>query len=63
MTTARIAEIGAEFWMDESGVTSIEYALLAALIFGAIVISVGLLGDGLVVLFQDVADKISDAVS
>lgn len=49
------------FVENEEGVTAIEYALLAALIFGAIVISVGLLGDTLVALYSDVADKVSAA--
>lgn len=43
------------FWTEQDGVTAIEYALLAALIFGAIVVSVGLLGDAVRALFEKVA--------
>lgn len=51
------------FVTNEEGVTAIEYALLAALIFGAIVISVGALGDALVGFYNDVAAKIAAAAS
>lgn len=51
------------FVENEEGVTAIEYALLAALIFGAIVISVGALGDAVAALYDDVAAKVAAAVS
>ncbi|AVR89644.1 Flp family type IVb pilin [Thauera aromatica] len=51
------------FVENEEGVTAIEYALLAALIFGAIVISVGALGDAVTALYDDVAAKVAAAVS
>lgn len=51
------------FWSDEDGVTAIEYALLAALIFGVIVVSVGLLGDNVKALYDDIAKQVSDAIS
>lgn len=51
------------FVENEEGVTAIEYALLAALIFGAIVISVGALGDAVATLYDDVAAKVAAAVS
>lgn len=51
------------FVENEEGVTAIEYALLAALIFGAIVVSVGALGDALIVLYDDVAAKVAAAAS
>ncbi|AKU13996.1 pilus assembly protein, pilin component [Azoarcus sp. CIB] len=63
MKTAQISETLSAFWSEEDGVTSIEYALLAALIFGAIVASVGLLGDNVKALYDDVAKKLADAVS
>lgn len=46
----------------QAGVTSIEYALLAALIFGAIVIAVGNLGGSVHALYDDVALKVADAL-
>ncbi|NMG55936.1 Flp family type IVb pilin [Aromatoleum aromaticum] len=63
MKTERIAGLLKGFIEDQSGVTSIEYALLAALIFGAIVVSVGVLGGSVETLYGDVADKVSAAVS
>ena len=47
---------------QQAGVTSIEYALLAALIFGAIVIAVGNLGASVQGLYDDVALKVADAL-
>ncbi|CAI08222.1 pilus assembly protein, pilin component [Aromatoleum aromaticum EbN1] len=63
MKTERIVELLKGFIEDQDGVTSIEYALLAALIFGAIVVSVSLLGSSVETLYGDVADKVSAAVS
>lgn len=63
MKTAQIAQTLTAFWSDEDGVTAIEYALLAALIFGAIVVSVGLLGDSIKTLYDDIAKEITDAIS
>lgn len=51
------------FVENEEGVTAIEYALLAALIFGAIVISVGVLGEAVAALYDDVAAKVAAALS
>ena len=48
---------------DESGVTSIEYALLGSLIAMAIVTSVILLGGSLKELYGMVAGKVLDATS
>ena len=39
---------------DEKGATAVEYGLMVALIAAAIIITVGLLGDELVVLFNEV---------
>jgi pilus assembly protein Flp/PilA len=47
-----------KFVADESGVTAIEYGLIAALIAAAIVISVTLLGTNISALFTKVAEKI-----
>lgn len=46
------------FVKDESGVTAIEYGLIAALIAVVIIVSVDLLGDQLVITF----DKIKNAL-
>lgn len=63
MKTAQISETLSAFWSEQDGVTSIEYALLAALIFGAIVASVGLLGDNVKALYDDIAKAVADAMS
>ncbi len=47
-----------KFVADDSGVTAIEYGLIAALIAAAIVISVTLLGTNISALFTKVAGKI-----
>ncbi|MCK2086920.1 Flp family type IVb pilin [Thauera aromatica] len=61
MKTAKITDRLIAFLSEQDGVTSIEYALLAALVFGAIVISVDALGEALNVLYDDVAAKVADA--
>ncbi|NMG00011.1 Flp family type IVb pilin [Aromatoleum toluolicum] len=61
MKTAQIKEALSALWSDQDGVTAIEYALLAALIFGAIVVAVGLLGDAIGTLYEDIAAKVSNA--
>ncbi|MCZ6839401.1 MAG: Flp family type IVb pilin [Alphaproteobacteria bacterium] len=43
---------------DESGATAVEYALIAAGIAIAIVVSVGLIGGGLAVFFNSVSSDI-----
>ena len=48
---------------DESGVTSIEYALLGSLIAMAIVTSVTLLGVNLKGVYEMVADRVQEATS
>lgn len=45
-----------QFIADQDGVTAIEYALLAALIFAVIVIAVGFVGNNLAAVFQFLAD-------
>ncbi|KON81872.1 Flp family type IVb pilin [Azoarcus sp. PA01] len=63
MKTKRIARLLKGFIEDQGGVTSIEYALLAALIFGAIVGSVGLLGGNVKTLYDGVAAKVTAAIA
>jgi pilus assembly protein Flp/PilA len=48
---------------DESGVTSIEYALLGSLIAMAIVTAVGTLGMSVKELYEMVADRVQEATS
>jgi pilus assembly protein Flp/PilA len=48
-----------KFLSDESGVTAIEYGLIAALIAVAIVVSVRALGARLVVLFGEVVTALT----
>lgn len=43
------------FWTEEGGVTAIEYALLAALIFLVIVAAVGTVGGEVQKLFEKIA--------
>jgi pilus assembly protein Flp/PilA len=62
MKTVQIRRMLGAFWVEQDGVTAIEYALLAALIFGAIVVSVGFLGDTVETLYGKVADEVSKAV-
>jgi pilus assembly protein Flp/PilA len=61
MKTVQIGGILSAFWTEQDGVTAIEYALLAALIFGAIVGSVGVLSDTLELLYDDIATKVAAA--
>lgn len=48
---------------DHSGVTAVEYALMAAGIAGAIIAIVFLVGDDIAALFQDIATRINSAAS
>ncbi len=43
---------------DESGATAVEYALIAAAIALAIIVSVGLIGDELAILFNSISSQI-----
>ena len=62
MNTAAMRKMLKAFWQDQDGVTAIEYALIAALIFGAIVASVGLLGDRVGTMYDDIATRVADAM-
>ena len=50
------------FIKDEEGVTAIEYGLIAALIAVVIIVSVTLVGDRLVEVFNRVASEIQKAL-
>ena len=43
---------------DEAGATAIEYALMASLIAGAIVVAVGLLGTNVKALYGNIANGV-----
>lgn len=62
MKTEKTVEMLKKFMSEQDAVTAIEYALLAALIFGAIVVSVGLLGDNVQALYDDIAAKVAGAM-
>lgn len=51
------------FCKDEDGITAIEYALIAALIFLAIIGSVAATGTSVQGLYQSVATEVSDALA
>jgi pilus assembly protein Flp/PilA len=51
-------ERGKEFIKDESGAAAVEYSLLLALIALAIIASVQLLGQNLVLVFQKAANQL-----
>ena len=46
------------FWQDESGVTAIEYGLIAALIAVGIITAVSTIGDDLAAAFNKVATEL-----
>ena len=46
------------FLSDESGATAIEYGLIAAGIAVAIIAAVGLLGESLATMFEEVGDEL-----
>jgi len=49
------------FWKDESGVTAVEYGLIAGVMAALLVAVLGLFGDNLKELFEAIADTLSDA--
>jgi len=51
------------FLKDEEGATAIEYGLIAALISVAIIATVTLVGDKLVLVFQKIADELTTALT
>lgn len=51
------------FGREEDGVTAIEYGLIAALIAVTIIISVTLVGDNLVIVFNRIATELTTALA
>ena len=49
-----------ELWNDESGVTAIEYGLIAGLMASVLVVTLTLFGDKLKELFAAISDKIGE---
>lgn len=47
-----------EFWKDESGVTAIEYGLIAGLMSALLVVALGMFSDNLQDLFTAISDKL-----
>lgn len=48
-----------KFFRDEEGATAIEYGLIAGLIAAALLVTLGLIGDELVRIFQLITTKLS----
>ena len=59
---SKFGRIVAAFASSESGVTSIEYALIGSLIAVVIVVSVGNVGAAVQGLYELVAEKVAEAV-
>lgn len=49
------------FWQDESGVTAVEYGLIAGVMAALLVAVLGLFGDNLKELFEAISDTLKDA--
>jgi len=49
------------FVTDENAITSIEYALIAALLAATIVVAIGAVTDGLLAVFTSIGSKIGSA--
>lgn len=60
---ANLKGFGQRLTREEAGVTAIEYGLIAALIAVAIIASVKLVGENLVVVFEKVAEQLGFAVN
>lgn len=54
-----ISRCARRLWNDNSGATAIEYALFAALIAGAIIVAVTVLGGTVQALYLDVSTRLS----
>ena len=61
-TLSKLSRAASVFACDESGVTSIEYALIGSLIAVVIVLSVANVGAAVQGLFDLVAGKVAEAV-
>jgi Flp pilus assembly pilin Flp len=55
-------DIMKRFVADESGAAAAEYAILVALVAGAVVVAVGIFGTGLNALFTGVNDYLASLV-
>jgi len=55
--------IVSRFMQDESGVTAIEYGLIAALVAVGIIAALGVLGDELDATFTAVSDELAGAAA
>ena len=56
---SQMKKLFAHFLRDESGVTAIEYGLIAGLISVVIVVAVTSIGGNLQTVFQTIADKLA----
>lgn len=63
LQAAQKGRVGRDFLADEAGVSAIEYALLASLIAIVALVGIALLGVNLGVLWDQVADKVAEAMS
>lgn len=50
-----------DLWKDESGVTAIEYGLIAGLMSALLVVALGAFSDNLKELFDAISGKLEDA--
>ena len=50
-----------DLWKDESGVTAIEYGLIAGLMSAVLVVALGFFGDQLKELFDAISGKLEGA--
>jgi len=57
----RLCEMVKSWWLDEEGVTSIEYVMLASLIALVIIAAVGVLGDRVCGRYKSVAEAFGSA--
>lgn len=62
MNILQLGRLLSAFWSGQDSVIAIEYALLAALIFGAILVSVGLLGDTVKSMYDEIASIVVNAM-
>ena len=51
-----------DFWEDESGVTAVEYGLIAGVMAALLVVVLGVFGDNLKELFEAIAGKLQEAI-
>ena len=52
-----------DLWKDESGVTAIEYGLIAGLMSAVLVVALGVFGEQLKELFDAISNKLGDVTS